>query len=381
MMRYFLYARKSEEDKKRQVQSIETQIKELRDRFPELEVIHEYEESQTAKEPGRPLFNEMVARIQRGEAQGILVWSINRLLRNPVDQGTIQWMLQRRQLLSIQTMDKEHTPEDNVLILNVESGVANQFIIDLTKGTLRGLGAKIEQGWFPHRAPEGYLNDTEKQQGLRDIVPDPVRYALIRKGWDMMLTGSYSVPQIREELNRSGYRIKPHGKSRDTKLSRSALYRIFNNRFYAGYFIHKGTWYKGQHIPMVTEEEFNEVQRLLGKSTRIAVQKHHFAYTGMIRCNHCGCQIVAERKERDTRAGKQVYVYYHCTNGRRICHTRSVTEGYIEEEICKVLPEVSILPRYRALVLEIWQGYFETSQNRDDLLYKQQQQAVQAKYR
>jgi len=76
------------------------------------------------------------------------VWSINRLLRNPVDQGTIQWLLQRRQLLSIQTMEKEHTPEDNVLILNVESGVANQFIIDLTKGTLRGLNSKLEKDGF-----------------------------------------------------------------------------------------------------------------------------------------------------------------------------------------------------------------------------------------
>ena len=86
-MKYFLYTRKSEEDKNRQVQSIETQTKELRQRFPDLTIVDEFEEARTAKQPGRPLFNEMVRRIQGGEAQGILVWSINRLLRNPVDQG------------------------------------------------------------------------------------------------------------------------------------------------------------------------------------------------------------------------------------------------------------------------------------------------------
>lgn len=121
-MKYFLYARKSEEDSNRQVPSLEDQIKELHTRYPDLDIVATYQEAHTAKEPGRPLFNEMLERIRTGEAQGILVWNLNRLLGNSVDQGTIEWMLWRSQLLSILTMDKEHTPADTVLILNVEAG-------------------------------------------------------------------------------------------------------------------------------------------------------------------------------------------------------------------------------------------------------------------
>ena len=379
-MRYFLYTRKSEEDKNRQVQSIQDQTRELRQRYPNLEIVDTFKEARTAKQPGRPLFDEMVKRIQAGQAQGILVWSINRLMRNPVDQGTIQWMLQRRQLLSIQTMDKEHTPEDNVLILNVESGVANQFIIDLTKGTLRGMKSKVENGWFPHRAPEGYLNDTTKEQGLRDIVMDPVRFPLLRRAWDMMLTGGYSVPQIHKELTSWGYRSKPHAKARHESLSRSALYRIFNSKFYAGYFLHNGQWHRGKHQAMVSETEFNEVQRILGKPERIQPHKHVFTYAGMIRCGSCGCQIVGEKRERKIKEGGfNTHIYYHCSNSKGICNARVVTEEYLELEIERILPDVTIRPQYRDMLLTIWRRFYEESQGQDEHTYEAQQQAILAK--
>ena len=283
----------------------------------------------------------MLERIRTGEAQGILVWNINRLLRNPVDQGTLQWMLQRSQLLSILTMDKEHTPADNVLILNVESGVANQFIIDLTKNTLRGLNSKVAKGWFPHRALEGYLNDTSKEQGERDILLDPVRYPLLERAWQMMLTGGYSVPQIHKELLSWGYRSKPHGKARDGVLSRSSLYRIFNSRFYASYFLHNGQWHKGKHKPMISEAQFNEVQRLLGKPERIQPQRHTFVYSGMIRCGSCGCQVVGERRERKVKDGLHIHRYYRCSNSKGVCNARVVTESYLDQEIERLLPTVT----------------------------------------
>ena len=67
--------------------SIEAQLVELRSlaRKNELEIIEEFVEKKSAKIPGRAIFNDMMARIQRGEAQGIICWKIDRLARNPVD--------------------------------------------------------------------------------------------------------------------------------------------------------------------------------------------------------------------------------------------------------------------------------------------------------
>ncbi|MBK8126948.1 MAG: recombinase family protein [Elusimicrobia bacterium] len=74
MNRYFIYARKSTDEADRQVRSIDAQLNELRDLASKegLAVVGELVESQTAKDPGRPVFNAMLDRVERGEAEGIL---------------------------------------------------------------------------------------------------------------------------------------------------------------------------------------------------------------------------------------------------------------------------------------------------------------------
>src|SRR3989344_8654721 len=90
-IKYFLYARKSSESEDRQMASIESQIVELQKIAREygLEVADIYSESRSAKEPGRPVFNEMLQDIQAGKANGIICWKLNRLARNPIDGGQI----------------------------------------------------------------------------------------------------------------------------------------------------------------------------------------------------------------------------------------------------------------------------------------------------
>jgi len=107
---YFMYCRKSSEDSARQVQSIENQ-KEIMSKLAHdmgLNVVDIFTESRSAKEPGnRPRFEKMLERIRDGDANGILCWKIDRLSRNPVDSGTLQWMLQKQIIKSIQTIDRE----------------------------------------------------------------------------------------------------------------------------------------------------------------------------------------------------------------------------------------------------------------------------------
>jgi hypothetical protein len=74
--KFFLYARKSTDVEDKQVLSIEAQTTELRAfaKQENLNIIETFIEKQSAKIPGRPIFNEMIKRIERGEANGILAW-------------------------------------------------------------------------------------------------------------------------------------------------------------------------------------------------------------------------------------------------------------------------------------------------------------------
>ena len=166
-IKYFLYTRKSSESEDRQVQSLDDQITRLERLAKDLhlDIIKPYyTEAKSAKKPNnRPQFDEMLQRIENGEANAILCWQINRLSRNPIDSGKLGWLLQQGILKSIQTIDRQYLPDDNVLLFNVETGVANQYILDLKKNTKRGVDSKLEKGWLPNFAPLGYLNDKENK--------------------------------------------------------------------------------------------------------------------------------------------------------------------------------------------------------------------------
>jgi site-specific DNA recombinase len=95
-MRYFIYCRKSTEAEDRQVASIESQLTTLQRTFGgrlDIEIAGIYEESFSAKAPGRLQFAAMLDRIGRGDAQGIVSWAPDRLARNSIDGGRLIYML------------------------------------------------------------------------------------------------------------------------------------------------------------------------------------------------------------------------------------------------------------------------------------------------
>ena len=50
--------------------------------------------------------------------------------------------------------------------------------------------------------------------------------------------------------------------------------------------------YKGNHKPMITIDEFERVQELLGNRNKAKQKKYEFAFTGVIKCAYCGCGYV-----------------------------------------------------------------------------------------
>lgn len=135
-----VYRRKSSEAEDRQVASLEQQANELNEHIlnrQSFEVLCNFEESKSAKKPGRRNFNQMCEQLEKGEADFIVCWALNRLARNPVDGGRILWLVQNYGI-KIVTPSKTYDVND-VMLMHVEFAMSNQFIIDLRRNSNRGV--------------------------------------------------------------------------------------------------------------------------------------------------------------------------------------------------------------------------------------------------
>ena len=165
-MKFFIYARKSTEDEARQVLSIDAQLDELRMLASKerLDVAHEYLEAQTAKEPGRPIFNEMMQTLEKGTAQAILAWHPDRLARNSIDGGRIIYDLDTGKLTALKfpTFWFENTPQGK-FILQVAFGQSKYYVDNLSENIKRGIRKKLRDGIYPNMPPPGYVNDRRQR--------------------------------------------------------------------------------------------------------------------------------------------------------------------------------------------------------------------------
>jgi site-specific DNA recombinase len=348
-LKYVIYLRKSTDNEDKQIQSIEDQLREVNKEVERkgIKIVRIFEESKSAKKPGREQFMEMMTMIKRGEANGIVCWKLNRLARNPVDGGEIQWLLQQGIIQSIVTAGREYLPSDNVLMMAVELGMANQFVIDLSKDVKRGLDTKNEKGWKPGIAPLGYKNDKYGDKGNKQVFIDEDTFPIVRKLWELLLSESYSVEQI-ARIATEEYGLK--GRKKGLDIHGSTLYGVFTNTFYYGEYTFSGETFQGKHQTMITVEEFDRAQQILGTRGKPRPINKRLPYNGIVTCGECGGMITTDDKYKKIKATGESrrYIYHRCTKRRSNikCFQKPITHISLNNQISEYLEQMTIPPQF-----------------------------------
>lgn len=349
--KFFLYARKSMENEERQARSIESQLFEVREHAARenVTIVREFTESMTAKSPGRPVFNEMLARLEKGEADGIIAWHPDRLARNSMDGGRIIHFLDIGHITALKfcTLWFENTPQGKFM-LNISFGQSKYFVDNLSENVERGLRHKIRRGDWPGKAPPGYLNDPVS----RKVVPDPAKKDLIKKIFETYATGNYRVDHLRKLAFEWGLTNR-----KGVPLSNSILHRLLTNPFYIGLMRYKGELFPGTHEIFIGKELFDKVQETHTQKGQPKNRKHSFPFLGLIQCSSCGGMITAERQKG--------HHYYRCTKKMGVkCAEPYVREEALAEQIKQAITTASLPPEgYEYMINELNKEAKEATQS------------------
>ncbi len=342
--RYIMYCRKSSESDERQIQSLPDQITSLTNlvKGQGMNLVGEaLQESRTAKIPGRPVFEQLIQMIENGKANSIVLLNPSRLSRNTVDTGRVIYMMDQGKLLEVMTPYQtfKNNPNDKFM-LNLLCSQAKLENDNKSVNIKESLKLKSERGIFPGKARPGYKNNHEKPQGLRDISAHSVYFPLMRKLFDLALTGNYSVEKLVVESEKLGIRSSKSGKT----ICKSWMHRILRDPFYTGRFIYNGKIFKGQHPAIISDEEFNLLQDILDGRTKPRQYRHDFALNGIIKCGSCGYCVTAEEHTKRYKNGKcQVFAYYHCTKkGSDKCDQPYVRTSKLEVQFASELTQLEL---------------------------------------
>lgn len=377
MPRYVIYARKSTESEDRQVLSIESQVRELQALASRQGMTVEgvLTESRSAKAPGRPVFGTLMRDVHRGRINGIVTWKMDRLARNHLDTGQVLQALADGLLERVITIDRTYTPSGNDRFIgNFELGMATKYIDDLRQNVKRGILAKLQKGWVSGLPPLGYLND----KATKTIVKDPERFDLVRRMWDMVLTGSVRPERVRQMATEQwGLRTRTFKRIGGKPLTMSMIYRLLGSPFYMGILRHRsGETFVGAHPPMVSREEFARVQELIGRPGRPRPKKHEWPYTGLMHCGSCGASVTGE--EHVKKSGLR-FVYYHCTHRKSgvTCDEPAVAVRDLESQVARALERLNLPAPVHDWLLRKSRGSLEIERLQRDRARASLERAVQ----
>jgi site-specific DNA recombinase len=317
-LKYALYARKSTDDPQRQVRSIDDQIAECR-QFARNKGIKIVEpiliEKKSAKKPGaRPIFAQLLKGLKDGKYDGILAWHPDRLARNMKEGGEVIDMIDEGVIKDLKFVTHHFTPDANgKMLLGMSFVLSKQYSDDLAQKVTRGMRRGFAEGKSSGAPKHGYLRTEE---GL--YRPDGGNFELMEDAWRMRAEGM-GIREIVKWLTEKDYGravkgLKARKAGKVIRMTIQTLSDVFKDPIYYGILIQANQQVDLRTIydfkPMVTEEEYNNVQLLSRRrATPMSTKRGAFyPLRGMVKCAFCASTMYAAASKGHDKA----YLYYRC---------------------------------------------------------------------
>lgn len=296
------------------------------------------EEGKSAKSIlGRPMLISLLeyCRKNKNKIQAVFVYKLDRISRQTADYLAIRKKLAENGVTIISSTEPTGDSPTEKLVETILAGFAQLDNDIRSERAKNGLRARFLSGLISGKPPLGY----KFQAGF--AVKDPETWDKMKAAWDLMATGSKSTREMAEAMNEWGLR-EIHGK-KEHKLRAQTTCRIFRLKFYAG-FLRSATYpeeVRGQHVPMISEEQFYKVQAILdGRNpnkialARRTFENKDFPLRRIIKCGKCG-QGLTGGWSRGT-GGR--YAYYCCSSK---CNYKSIPAKKLEQTVVDLLKVIT----------------------------------------
>lgn len=296
------------------------------------------EEGRSAKSIiGRPVLISLLeyCRKNKGSVQAVFVYRLDRISRITADYLAIRKKLSENGVNIISSTEPTGDSPTEKLVETILAGFAQLDNDIRSERAKNGLRARYLSGLISGKPPLGY----KFQAGF--VIKDPNTWDKVKAAWNLMATGTKSSREMAEIMN--GWGLREVRRKKEYKLRSQTTCRIFRLKFYAG--ILSSVTYpeevKGQHVPMITEEQFYKVQAILdGRNpNKIALAKRTFENPDLplrriVKCAKCGWGLTGAYS-RGEHGGR--YPYYWCS---KKCNCKCIPVKTLEDALIVAMKKV-----------------------------------------
>ncbi|WP_031597343.1 recombinase family protein [Ferrovum myxofaciens] len=217
----------------------------------------------------RPALKRLMADIEAGKIDVIVIYKIDRLTRSLADFSKMVEVFERYGVSFVSVTQQFNTTTSmGRLMLNILLSFA-QFEREVTGERIRDkIAASKRKGmWMGGVPPIGY--DVEN----RRLIPNEREAKIVRHIFQRFLELGSSTLLVKE-LRLDGVTSKgwttQDGKVREGKpIDKSLIYKMLGNRTYLGELRHKEQWYPAEHPPIIDRELWDKVHAILATNGRV----------------------------------------------------------------------------------------------------------------